>query len=241
MHVAKLFGTILCTDTPDACWPWAYPSTTLQRPPAYVSAAAMASTAASARLQHLHNASLALVVASPATAAYLQSTHLAIADEGNDRERLADNEVVCKACGNILIPGWSCKSLTRNDNKRERPTRSRKESRDVKTVKLECLRCHTTSTALQQKPLKAPSRARKPATHTLQPNIKGPGVNMLPVPAVATGKSLETQAKAPIASTTNRKARGKKSSLQSLLASQKRPAAVATKNSGLDLMDFIKT
>ena len=41
--------------------------------------------------------------------------------------------------------------------------------------------------------------------------------------------------------TTGRKARGKKSSLHSLLAGQKRSAAAPSTKPGLDLMDFMKT
>lgn len=201
----------------------------------------MASTAASARLQHLQDASWALMASSPTVAAHLQSARMALMEESGGSTSIAEDGRVCKACGSILIPGWSCETSSKKAKRRKHCSREDKKMSTpiaVGSFQLRCTRCHATNTLQSRKAPKA--KTRTPSMSDAKP---GQDLGLLPAPVITTPAAKPSASKTNEVSTkvTGRKARGKKSSLHSLLASQKHPDPTPATKSGLDLMDFMKT
>ncbi|GAB1728288.1 hypothetical protein NU195Hw_Modified_84t1 [Hortaea werneckii] len=200
----------------------------------------MASNAVDPRIRHLHNASLALIASSPAVSAHLQAVRLSILRETGAEATTSDHEPVCTGCGSILIRSWSC-SVQRSKGRRGRKI-AQDENKGIKVA------CHACKSITILPRLKTP-KGRKDNKITAKPSFTAP----LPqkpaeVPHIAPeSEALPSSQPAPTADTTSssastsRKARGKKQSLQALVAGQKRSEPTAGAGSGLNLMDFMKT
>jgi len=190
-----------------------------------------------ARTRHLHNTSLALIASSPAVSAHLQAVRLSILRETGAEATVNDHESVCTGCGSILIRSWSCSTQRSKD--RRGPKSAQDENKGIKVT------CHTCKSITILPRLKTP-KARKDNKITTKPASMPP--ETAEAPKVASELEFSTPSQpAPTANTTSssantsRKARGKKQSLQALVAGQKRPEPTAGAGSGLNLMDFVKT
>ena len=187
----------------------------------------MVSTSISARLKYLDNASKCLQVSSPAISAHLQSERNITSDEVDDvASKRIDRS--CNACGNVLIPGWSCERV-RAANKSQEGRKSRSHNLAYRQRKLRCSMCTGITTVDAER---AP-QAKKDLKSTYDPTETHKG-------KAKTAPTFTPQPKADDIRNSNRRARSKKSTLQSLLADQKKTEVEKPKGFGLDLMDLMQ-
>jgi RNase P subunit RPR2 len=182
------------------------------------------------RANYLQEAAHLLAASSPTASAFLGSAKNRLAQDAEialpTKELDALRRETCGACGNLMVPGWSCKILNK--------PRVRKAGRDKKTkpkdIALEntstvyhCLRCHRkTEHRLQPQPRR---QLRKSTTLVvMQPK-------MSTIKSVTEDDS-KTSKTANASSKQRQKAR--KGGLQAMLEKNKSQSS----NQGLDLMDF---
>jgi len=199
------------------------------------------------RLQYLHDASDLLIASSPAISARLRTVERKVAGEqGLATDQHKDRS--CTACGNVLIPGWSCKIIVRNDGSKVLQGRPSKPSArsSVKTLKMQCLACNAITVTDSRKPPRLGNKTvPPPTTHVNVTSVAAARVDAAlrtEAPAHATTISqapATSQAANPI-TTSSRKARSKKSSLQALLAGQQQGSAGPATKRGYELKDFMK-
>ena len=199
----------------------------------------MADVAREARLNFLHASAHLYSATAPATSAQLMlQRHIEIA--GNAKFTSDDrSSSSCKACGTILIPGWT--SQTSRVDKRalqmadpkprpKRHTRGRISATLEKHIRVKCLACHRfddiplpkPETGRTNKNAKATSRA----TSSSDPK---PSLDQEPNPHDQPSK----------ASKRRERVRKHKSGLQAMLERSKAPAAPLS-GFGLDLWDLMK-
>ncbi|EMC91528.1 hypothetical protein BAUCODRAFT_295641 [Baudoinia panamericana UAMH 10762] len=181
----------------------------------------MPSPALIARLRHLQESSELLVLSSPAAAAHLRVTRNAVAEE-QMQDAVPINERICHACGDLLIPGWTC--TTTNDDSRRSRRRTNRTKPGMRTIR--CDRCNSTTSLTSAKPSGSQLQGSAIDSTSAMPKPQLPDP---PIPAVE------------VSTRPSRKARNSKSTLQSLLASQQSKNGPSIAKPGLDLMDFMKT
>jgi RNase P subunit RPR2 len=190
------------------------------------------------RLDFLREAAHMLAIQSPTTSAAMGAAHDKLlraqeADlEAQTKEWNALRREVCGACGNLLVPGWSCKvthqTRSRNVSKKEKRGVSKSNSsvRPEKDVVYFCLRCNRRTT---QGLLPRPSKHMRPKTREID---LGSHLDA----SIPREKGTEVVAKSANANSKQRK-KTRKGGLQALLDKNK------TQPSGsleLDLMDFMQ-
>ena len=182
-----------------------------------------------ARSRFLQEAASALAASVPMVAAHLNAAEKSVCAHA-DLPGDSQGSTSCNSCGSALLPGWSASAsrVTKLGAITSRGDRSAATAK--KTLRLRCNLCDRITVTNITKPPKASPQVRNERSSALvaqsqdlQPS--GPALNETQQPAKAYPSS--------------RKARGKKSSLQSLLASRDKTAP-ATPTRGLDLMDFVK-
>nr|POE46725.1 hypothetical protein CFP56_78428 [Quercus suber] len=186
------------------------------------------------RERYLRDACRLLVDAAPVVAAYMQTTNRQVSCGQDNVAETPTMEKVCSACGNRLLLGWSCTPASGKESAR---TRKDRISKSGIIMKVACSRCDTISTISSGKPS---SRLRNPAESTATARS-----------LTMTSKSMEVQqpkveviAEQPtpsVSTAAKRRVRNKKSSLQSILASQAITANNAPRATGFDIMDFMKS
>ncbi len=189
----------------------------------------MVTTTTDAGLRYLQRVSEQLLSSSPAVSAHLQAKRHLLASEHDLASESPERS--CKACGSILIPGWSCKTATSTLKKRTRPDRLARES-TLRLAKVQCGRCNTVTTIERHK-LKTSRRASHhdaALTSTAEQTAKTNDDN-----------HKEANKAEPASTPTRKRSRGKKSSLQSMIA-KKTPAQTSTAGSfGLGFADLLKS
>ncbi|KAI9770585.1 MAG: hypothetical protein M1840_003176 [Geoglossum simile] len=210
----------------------------------------MAPDSVVARLRYLDGAAHLLSVESPAVSAQLLSQYNTTASENELNPSDARKRSVCGACGNIMVPGWTCNVRSQRSGRKKGSKRSlekRRSSRSQKTgpssvpgangiemneleMVYECRVCGraTRQTLPKNPPPRRPARNTSPITGPLAP-AKHLGADAIepPKPAAANASSKKRA-----------KAR-KQGGLQALLAKRKE-VAEQTADFGLDLMDLMK-
>lgn len=182
------------------------------------------------RLRFLDDASKRLLGSSPAISAHLQTVRESIiGDEGDDHQPSPIS--TCVACGNLLLPGWSCESLSNTSGKRTRKERLGRKATGRRRVKFRCHRCNSTTTTVgamlslkSQKPREAP------------PSSGG----VTSTPAIANSANTALSSKDLPRSSPRKRPRTKKSTLQSMLANRKPAEPQVLQGFGLGLMDIMK-
>ncbi|EUC37683.1 hypothetical protein COCCADRAFT_22852 [Bipolaris zeicola 26-R-13] len=183
-----------------------------------------------ARARFLQEAAQLLAVSSPTAAAFIGRAHHKFVEDAEieipSKEADAYRRSICNACGNIMIPGWSCKVSNhlpgegpiRNDNKG-----SKKLPQLDKSIRYTCLMCHReTVQALRHK---ARRKDKKSA----------PVLDAAPVPTSKTpAKGVDNAPKTLNASSKQRQ-KARKGGLQAMLDKKKSQNSAS---GGLDLMDF---
>ena len=179
----------------------------------------MVSTPTSARLEHLEAASRCLLVSSPAISAYLQSELNATSNERDEVVSKRSNRS-CSACGNILVLGWSC----------ERVGSARKIEIEGKVeYRLRCSKCNAIM-AFKAERFQQRNKGKKSECDTLD----------LHKSKTRSATIIVSQPEAKDIKTSNRRSRSKKTTLQSMLADQKKTEVARPKGFGLDLMDLMQ-
>jgi RNase P subunit RPR2 len=190
------------------------------------------------RLDFLKEAAHLLAIQSPTTSAAMGAAHdkLLMAQEVDleapTKEWNALRREVCGACGNLLVPGWSCKVIhqtrSRNVIKKEKGGMSKSNSsvKPEKDVVYSCLRCNRkTIHAL----LPRSSKHTRPKTHKI-------GLGSHLDASVQREKDTEVVTKSANANSKQRK-KTRKGGLQALLDKNKTQPSGSL---GLDLMDFMQ-
>ena len=180
-----------------------------------------------ARMRHLDNASRVLMFSSPAISARLQAAWQSAASETGIGETVGSIPS-CTACGSTLIPGWSCRTITMPKAKRKRRERPPKTGALSKTSRRECSRCHAVEDHDVSRSSKTANLAHAAPTAS---NVDGKDSRDGNDAAMSGLHRSEASRK---------RARGKGHSLQSLLALQQARVQESQKETGLQLMDFMK-
>lgn len=190
----------------------------------------MVSNSTEARLKYLDTASKFLLVSSPALSAHLQAERDSTLHDGENEMNSSTCHRSCNACGTILIPGWSCKALRDARNLRNSHLKAHSKGSHPQLKRLRCSTCGAVSNfeidGQQQTELKTSDQpvanhavnSRKTNTYTIAP----------------------LQSKTNNVKVSNRRARSKKSSLQSMLADQKKADSDKPKRFGMDLADLMQ-
>lgn len=205
----------------------------------------MTSTETDTRLRFLAKASDTLAVSSPSVSAYIRAATRDWSQLPRTETEYPYND--CTACARHLLVGWSCEPVKTPEHRQ-----TRKDRISAARIITKCVKCSACGTeniiqharrpkTARPKPLaprkhpglailsKAEAKANRAPTPVTQPTQEV-------TPPLSKGQTPEpTQAKAP----GRRKARGKNSSLQALLANKK-PEAPQSSGFGLDFMDFMK-
>ena len=188
----------------------------------------MAPTSSGHRIQYLENASQSLLTTSPAISAHLQMVRNNVADQNEDRRSAQRSSRSCTACGTILVLGWTCEPIRDALLKRTRKDRIAKRIPGLKTIKWTCSRCDAITVFEAAKPERRHTEKVIPTQATttafVQPVADKPKVQALLHPE----------------STSKKRARLKRSSLQSMLLNQQKPRSKQPEGFGLDLMDLMK-
>ena len=176
------------------------------------------------RAKFLQEAAYLLAIPSPTTAAFLGNAHNKLIEDAEvdmpNKESDAFHRSVCGACGNVMIPGWSCKV----SNIGKYRSIGKKSSEPKKSTRYTCLRCQReTLQTLQRKPRKLVKRLR-PLSDTA-PNLEA---------TKATKKEEDVAPKTMNASSKQRQ-RARKGGLQAMLDKKK---TQDSGTGGLDFMDF---
>lgn len=216
----------------------------------------MASKAMNAKLNHLHESALLLAVTSPATSAFLGSQYLKVADHTDLESRSSDsrNQGFCSACGNILIPGWSCQiiqqvaghSKVRKSAEKRAGTTASAANSISKTTVYQCLRCNSKirqSVQKSAKPRSAPTKSAQ-VQMVLTPSSDLGTSSGTSAPATPQPQATGPPVSAAVNASSKKRARARKQGgLQAMLAKSKTETATSSAGAGfgLDLMDFMKT
>lgn len=183
------------------------------------------------RFRFLQDAAHLLAVSSPAAAASLGSASdklivdasLNIAPKEYDVHR----RETCGACGNLMVPGWSCKivKLNQRDGSREKqgamtalPTNAQS------STAYQCSRCHReTVQILPPKPQRQMRKSKARIEPDTVPDIKSLKKEVIETPTKTVNASSKQRQKA------------RKGGLQAMLEKNK---SQQSNLGGLDLMDF---
>ena len=198
----------------------------------------MADVGREARLNFLHASAHLYSTIAPATSAQLMlQRHIEIA--GNAKSKSDDgSSSSCKACGTILIPGWTSqtsivdKRAIQMPNSKPRPkrhTRGRISATPEKHIRVKCLACHR----FDDFPLPKPDtgRTNKEAKATSR------AISSDPKPSL--DQELNPHDKPSRASKRRERVKKHKSGLQVMLERSKAPAA-SPSGFGLDIWDLMK-
>ncbi len=137
------------------------------------------------RANYLQHAAHLLAISSPSAAAFLGSARDRLIEDAeltlSPKELAATRREICGACGNLLVPGWSCKVSNRAEQTRKKlmekelkkPEQALESTRPEKGAVYTCLRCHReTVHKIQQRQPSRANRRGKTIAETLQQTIQ---------------------------------------------------------------------
>lgn len=181
------------------------------------------------RAKFLQEAAHSLVVSSPAVSAFLGTARSNLIEDANlelpSKERDAFRREFCGACGNSMVPGWSCTVSVCSQLEqqgRKLKARSKESTKFDKSAVYICLRCHReTAQALQPKPSRSLSKSKgrtesKPTADTTKATTGDKVV-----------KSINASSK--------QRQKARRGGLQAMLEKTK---TQTSSQGGFDLMDF---
>lgn len=199
----------------------------------------MADAASEAKLRFLCASAHLYLATAPATSAQLMlQRHIEIA--GNTRPKSKDKSFSsCKACGTILIPGWTSQTsraekanskLTNSKPRSKKNAKGRSSAVSERYVRVKCLACHR----FEDEPLRKTKKSTNARTvkATLQTKSQSDAKPNLEAKTSQHEKSTK-------ASKRRERARKHKSGLQDMLEKSRAPAAPSS-GFGLDLLDLMK-
>lgn len=183
------------------------------------------------RAQFLQDAAHLLVASSPAAAAFLGRARDRVVHDAeleiSPKEYDAYRRDICGACGNVMVPGWSCTVSIRSRLKGAAPKRndSRKAATAPETkMARKCLRCHReTLQTLQPKPRRHIRKSRVRAEPQSAPEV------------TSSRREVDSAVAKTANATSKQRQKARKGGLQAMLEKNK---SQATGLGGFDLMDF---
>lgn len=184
------------------------------------------------RVNHLEKAAKSILVTSPAVSAHILAQRNATLNDQENESLFKGSFQSCSACGNAMIPNWSCKPVKPAYSIR-RGAKSNTDDRSRHQRKLQCSMCNTITILDKESSQPAkPKAANYSNQHTTASGAP---------PSLSSTMRSQPNAIANKTSTTSRRARAKKSSLQSLLADQKKTGSNKKAGGfGLDLTDLMQ-
>ena len=199
----------------------------------------MADAATEARLRFLLTSGHLYSATAPATSAEMMlQHHTEIAGTASLTSSQASS-LPCKACGTVLIPGWTSqvskveKGPSRTVNpksKSKKHARGQRSAHPEKYVRVKCLACHRfEDTRIQRTKASRTQEKDKSTLLTTSPLNAIPNLDPDSTPAEKSTK----------ASRRRERARKHKSGLQAMLDKSRAPATTSL-GLGLDLMDLMK-
>lgn len=176
------------------------------------------------RAKFLQEAAHLLAIPSPTTAAFLGNACNKLIEDAevgiSSKETDTFRRSICVACGNVMIPGWSCKVSNRD----KRKSIGKKPSVPEKSVRYTCLRCQReTRQTLQRRPRKQVKRSQS-LLDTVTTSA-----------APTTAKKEDDAAPKTINASSKQRQRARKGGLQAMLDKKK---TQDSGTGGLDFMDF---
>lgn len=188
-----------------------------------------ATDSVAARAIYLQNAAHLLAVSSPTASAFIGSARNQLFQDfetdatTTTKESEALHRNTCRACGNVMIPGWSCTIQGKSRSKQRGRKQDAKTNETATKIIYSCSRCQRET----EQPVPA-----QPRRHLKR--LKN--VTSTEPTAVAGVPSKDAESKAPKTANASSKQRQKarKGGLQAMLAKNKTQSS----NQGLDLMDF---
>ncbi|KAF2255672.1 hypothetical protein BU26DRAFT_5495 [Trematosphaeria pertusa] len=195
----------------------------------------MANNPSELRLRFLKQAAHLLTVPAPTAAAALGAAHdqLLTADDQDlgapKKDWDALRREVCGACGNVMVPGWSCQvsHRSRPEDKKAKPSEEpRLRQEDMVYL---CLRCDCkTIQPLQTRPPKHIGKSKA-------------GKNRVTSPEPETRELRDDQSKVTKSAnaTSKQRKKARKGGLQAMLE-KNRTQSSGKGGLGLDLMDFMQ-
>ena len=191
----------------------------------------MTPKATEARLKYLEKASECLLVSCPALSAHIRAEYDAISWENDDGTPSQAPLRSCNACGNILIPGWSCNKVKQKRAAGARQRKAKIQGEAHRSSEISCRMCGVVTfieilKSSQEVP-KLPIGPKR-RLHAYE--------SILRSDSPSAQQPLAMDAKAP-----SRKRKTTKSRLQAMLADQKLTASSKGKTFGLDLVDLMQS
>ncbi|KAF2832943.1 hypothetical protein CC86DRAFT_2265 [Ophiobolus disseminans] len=181
------------------------------------------------RSKYLRDAAHLLAVSSPSACAFLGTARDQLIEnsqlEVQPKERDTFRRETCGACGNLMIPGWSCKIS--NDTQTQKPSREGKRTTNDSVTSetsliYKCLRCNRQTKQIL--PSRSQRRMRKKKS--------------IAISNLETASTLKKEDDTKMPKTTNasskQRQKARKGGLQAMLDKNKTQAA----KPGYDLMDF---
>ncbi|KAF2472120.1 uncharacterized protein BDR25DRAFT_366880 [Lindgomyces ingoldianus] len=191
------------------------------------------------RLRFLKEAAHLLAIASPTTSATLgaERDRLLQSQEADIRaskkEWDAHRREVCGACGNLMIPGWSCEVSSQSPRKHDKQSNQNKSKQlrsQEKAMVYSCLRCHRKTT--QSLPSRPPMHLKRKSDWPQE------------LTSSVEARESRTDYRSKILKSANvsskQRAKARKGGLQAILAKSKAQNAGLQQGLGLDLMDFMQ-
>jgi hypothetical protein len=190
------------------------------------------------RLSYLRDATHLLAVSSPSATSFLGLAMDRLINDAEleilSKDRDSLRRETCGACGNLMIPGWSCKVRNRPHvqiEPKDHEKNSKEHKRTCTNIVYGCLRCNReTSQPLKPKPL----RHLRGTQSSLYGAVKSDRANF----RLGHKHSIEgddTRPPKSINANSKQRQKARKGGLQAMLEKTK---VQSSSQGGLDLMDF---
>ncbi|ORY13744.1 hypothetical protein BCR34DRAFT_480635 [Clohesyomyces aquaticus] len=193
------------------------------------------------RLKFLKEAAHLISIPSPAVSATLGAEYdklllLQDADlQATKKEWDAHRREICGACGNLMVPGWSCevspeKIVPDKVDKDKTKSPSKRLSRQGKAMAYSCLRCHRRT--VQSLPPRPPKHLNRNPSQIPEAVPDRETMKARPADQSRVAKSTSSNSK--------QRAKARKGGLHAILGKSKTQNSAQQGGLGLDLMDFLK-
>ncbi|KAG9186556.1 hypothetical protein G6011_09664 [Alternaria panax] len=177
------------------------------------------------RAKFLQEAAYLLAIQSPTTASFLGNARNKLIEDAEvdipSKELDAFRRSVCGACGNVMIPGWSCNV----SNKGKDRSIGQKISEAEKSIRYTCLRCQRET--LQTLQRRRRNQNKKRSQSQLETIATSEATTMTNKEENVTLKTMNASSK--------QRQRARKGGLQAMLDKKK---TQDSGSGGLDFMDF---
>ena len=192
----------------------------------------MAQSIENAKLRFLESAACSLSTSAPATSAHLMIHKQTEAAKHGIKSSVYKGaaDVVCGACGTLLIPGLTCENTIEQSRipgphaPRPKSRREATQRNEQKYLVVKCLKCHRFTKHRLEKPQSA--GIKRPAS------TSGPQLDSTESSVAVESKTVSRNA------SSRQRAKSRRGGLETLLKQQQN--TMKAESTALDLMDFMK-